>query len=132
MSDSSEHIPVQILKHFSLALDRTQTQIEEVQREIQEKTDIFNEVQQHISTMSAVFQDIETVVEDSKSEFKDSDRKAQDVMVAVLRLRECWNNFAGSIEAGSVQAGSVEVFPEEVNIQSRSVIIEEESVDGEC
>ena len=98
MSESSDAIPRQVLEHFSLALDRTQTQIEEVKREIDEKKNIFEDVQTQVEHLGAVFQDIMAIVDHSRRGFKESEKHAQDVMVAVLRLRECLKNFTGTDE----------------------------------
>lgn len=98
MSESSDVLPAQIIEHFTLALDKSQAQIEEVKREIDEKTSIFEELQKEVKHLGAVFQDLMAYVEDSKRGFKESERQAQDVMVAVLRLRNCLKNFTGSDE----------------------------------
>lgn len=98
MSESSDIVPAEVLEHFNLALDRTQTQIEDVTREIDEKIGIFEEVQRAVKNLGAVFENITVVVDDSQRGIKEAKRDAQDVMIAVLRLRECLKNFTGNEE----------------------------------
>ena len=96
MSETSDTVPPQVLEHFSLALDRTKAQVDEVKEEIDEKKKIFEEVQTQVEHLGAVFQDMMAIVDHSQRGFKESEKHAQDVMVAVLRLRECLRNFTGS------------------------------------